>query len=384
MRPFESFEEHCYCSNNKWDCVWSQEVKLEASDKSSHAMFGSSLAVSQRQGLIAVGAPSSYRFGELGTCIGEDAPGGGDAKRDSESGTVYLFTRMLMFRDAAGLLKHYPAWGQTFANMATEHETLQELEGNEALWSVYPGAGSAVSEQAKIGAIGPRGDDDHFGSSVALDLDTHSLVIGATGESCYGMNSGAAYIYDTEFRRVQFTKSHDSIAEANPGDHNGELVQQWDKQHEHFTSIVLNVIRGGDTSKALHVHYSTSDHTATGVSEGQAELCYATAHEDRSHSICGDYVQTSGDLYFAPNEQLAKIVIQITDDECYEPGTEEFHVQLSVLGGDPIVGELSRMTIRIDDNDSEHLACCDHPHDINNIAYSHCSQSKPDSRMDPV
>ena len=63
-----------------------------------------------------------------------------------------------------------------------------------------------------------------------------------------------------------------------------------------------------------------------------------------------------GVVTFLKRENLAIIEVHITDDECLED-TESFLLQLSNLGGDPLVGELYRMTISIDDNDAGKGKC---------------------------
>ena len=68
------------------------------------------------------------------------------------------------------------------------------------------------------------------------------------------------------------------------------------------------------------------------------------------------YTHSSGVVTFLKRENLAVIELHITDDECLE-NTESFLLQLSNLGGDPLAGELYRMTISIDDNDAGKGKC---------------------------
>ena len=94
MRYYESFEEHCTCTNNKWDCEWTQEIKLQASDKQVLSGFGRSVSVDQRAKIIAVGADQVVTTDATGASLYGDKP--------RNSGAVYLYTQATEFREATG------------------------------------------------------------------------------------------------------------------------------------------------------------------------------------------------------------------------------------------------------------------------------------------
>ena len=94
MRYYESFEEHCTCTNNKWDCEWTQEIKLQASDKQIMSGFGRSVAVDQRAKVIAVGADEVLTTNANGASLYGNQP--------RHTGAVYLYTQATEFREATG------------------------------------------------------------------------------------------------------------------------------------------------------------------------------------------------------------------------------------------------------------------------------------------
>merc|ERR1712093_876806 len=51
------------CEGSKFDCVWTEEAKLIASDKRNHTMFGYCLSVNYEAGIIVVGSPFSEYTG---------------------------------------------------------------------------------------------------------------------------------------------------------------------------------------------------------------------------------------------------------------------------------------------------------------------------------
>ncbi len=147
---------------------------------------------------------------------------------------------------------------------------------------------------------------------------------------------------------MQFPQRSALVAEADPGDHDVHAVGY--RLVSHVTWLSVDLTRSGDVSKELDVAYTTSDVTARGVTPDEASVCLATPYRNRTSEICGDYVHSRGTAHFLPRETLTQIVLPIMDDECAEE-TETFHLQLSTIGGDALMGELYHMTIEIDDND---------------------------------
>ena len=355
MRAGESFEEHCLCTNNKWDCEWSQEVKLEASDKATQAFFGHAVAVSQEHGLIAVGAHNAQAVNQFSR-----VETGGSSKVGT--GAVYLYTRQEEYRDAFGQQVHYASWAQDFAHALRGYTDVEEMLTDVAANPNFPTANAVSTERLRLQSTGPRAAGDMFGFSVAVAEDR--LVVGAplAGFSGYTsltrsggvVRSGAAYVFQTEFRTVQFSERFATVAEADPGDHSVHAIGY--RLVSHVTWLTVELTRSGDVGKGLEVAYATSDITAQGVTPDEASVCLQTPYRNRTSQICGDYVHTKGTVEFLPRETLTQIVIPIMDDECAED-TESFQLQLSTIGGDPLVGELYHMTVSIDDNDFESSKC---------------------------
>lgn len=95
-------------------------------------------------------------------------------------------------------------------------------------------------------------------------------------------------------------------------------------------TVTLTVIKEGTAANTITVHYATSD----GFS--------ATAP--------GDYIATSGDLTFAPNETTKQFTVPIVEDTIYE-GNESFNVILSNPTGGAAVRDPWTAGVSIQDND---------------------------------
>jgi len=300
--------------------------------------------VDQRAKVIAVGADKVTATDETGASLYGAQP--------RTTGAVYLYTQATEFREATGHQMYYPAWATSYPLILSTHNDIDVLHSDASTFPQAPQHGAVATERAKIQPIGPRGETDHFGFSVAVDHN--NLVAGAPGEGNKGLQAGAAYIFDTTFRNIQFAATTATVVEADPGKHSDH--SKTNQAYRRYASISVNLLREGDVSNELKLQYTTSDITARGVTPYQAEICSNTPYPRRTGDICGDYVSSRGVVTFLKRENLAIIEIQITDDECLE-NTESFLLQLSNLGGDPLVGELYRMTISIDDNDAGKGKC---------------------------
>jgi hypothetical protein len=366
MRSGESFEEHCFCTNNKWDCEWSQEVKLQASDKHTAAYFGRSIDVSQEHGVLVVGAHNARaqslfdnldhnrKYQNVDEYLNDDGVG---------IGAVYIFTRQEEFRDAYGAQVHYASWAQDYAHALRSYSDVDAMLTDVAANPIFPSTNSVSTERLRLQAVGPQNPGDSFGFSVALSAD--SLLVGAPGVGYSGYAStsrsggiarhtGAGYMLDTRFRFAQFSKRRAIVAEADPGDHSTH--QPGYRLIAHVTWLTVELTRSGDMTDALRLGYVTSDVTAQGVTQTEAEQCLATPYRNRTSSLCGDYVHLQGEVQFLARESLAQIVIPIMDDECSE-GTEDFILQLTTIGGEPLLGEVYSMVVEIHDNDFEKNEC---------------------------
>lgn len=90
---------------------------------------------------------------------------------------------------------------------------------------------------------------------------------------------------------------------------------------------------------------------------GQNAACNALALTDRGKKRCGDYVQTAAELTFLAGETTKLFQVPIVDDRCKERYPEFLKMQLSIVGGDSIIGEGYSATLRIDDDDFNSPFC---------------------------
>jgi hypothetical protein len=95
-------------------------------------------------------------------------------------------------------------------------------------------------------------------------------------------------------------------------------------------TVTLTVIKEGMAANTITVHYATSD----GFSAGAP----------------GDYIATSGDLTFAPNETTKQFTVPIVENTVYE-GNENFNVILSNPTGGAAVRAPWTAQVSIQDND---------------------------------
>ena len=105
-----------------------------------------------------------------------------------------------------------------------------------------------------------------------------------------------------------------------------------------------------DVSQPLSVTYSTSDIDAVGVDKQTFDACQLIPITERTNA-CGDYQLTTGELVIDAGLSAKPFFVPIMDNGCYEHKMEYFKVQLSVLGGNAILGEGFEAVVRIDDDD---------------------------------
>jgi hypothetical protein len=95
-------------------------------------------------------------------------------------------------------------------------------------------------------------------------------------------------------------------------------------------TVTLSVIKGGMVPNTITVHYATSDGFLA--------------------SAPGDYIATSGDLTFAPNETTKQLTVPIVENTVYE-GNESFNVILSNPTGGAAVRAPWTAQVNIQDKD---------------------------------
>ncbi|MEA3514158.1 MAG: FG-GAP repeat protein, partial [Nanoarchaeota archaeon] len=181
----------------RWDGAnWTQQSKIQASDKESEDHFGYSVSISSDGNSAIVGA----RY--------EDTGG-------SMAGAAYIFRW------------NGTAWSEQAKIQASDKEASDQFgqpvsissDGNTAIVGAsgedtggsYAGAayifefdGTTWTEQAKIQASDNQASD-WFGSSISISSDGNYAIVGANGEDTGASNAGAAYFFKKEITLPTYT-----------------------------------------------------------------------------------------------------------------------------------------------------------------------------------
>jgi hypothetical protein len=185
--------------------IWSQQVKLTASDASFSSSFGTAVAMSGDGTYVIIGAP-------------------GDDVGSGDSGAVYIFNR-------SG-----STWTQQVRFKASDAVTNQILgmsvaiswDGAYAIAGAYgdnsfAGAvyiltrsGTAWSLQQKIPSPDP-GSFDSFGIGVSISGSGDTAIVGSYGDDDIASNAGAVYIFvrsgTTWSQQAKFSGSDTAISD---------------------------------------------------------------------------------------------------------------------------------------------------------------------------
>ena len=270
---------------------------MQATDKRTGDRFGERVSVDDSTGLAVVG--SKYQAALDHNKVQIPGRSGTGERVVRASGAVYLFMREEAVLDGQRNL------------LATPY------------WPSY--------ERARVQAS-DFSARDYFGASVALS--EHMLFVGATGDDGKGFDGGAVYQHDVEFVRLKFRQRVFTVQE--------NVVDR-------RVAIVVQRLYS-DVSQPLSVTYSTSDIDAVGVDKQTFDACQLIPITERTNA-CGDYQLTTGELIIDAGLSAKPFFVPIMDNGCYEHKMEYFKVQLSVLGGNAILGEGFEAVVRIDDDD---------------------------------
>jgi hypothetical protein len=231
---------------------WSEQQKIQASDKQAYDYFGGSVSISGDGNTVIVGA--RYE----------------DSKFWSESGAAYIFT-----------------WSETSSNWSEQ----QKIRASDNQQGDHFGYSVAISGDGNTAIVGARGEGgtgaayiftwsgtswdeqdiihasdkqagDGFGNSVSISEDGNTAIVGANYEDAVvGTNTitdtGAAYI---------FTRSGTSWTQQNK-------IRASDKQaYDHFGSFDKNggVAISGDGNTAI----VGASHEDTGGTNAGAAYIY--------------------------------------------------------------------------------------------------------------
>ena len=166
---------------------WPQQAKLQASDRQQSDYFGNSVSLSSDGSTAIVG---SYL---------EDTGG-------TSAGSVYIFTRSgttwsqqvkiqssdIEAGDRFGDKVAISSDGNTAIVGTYFHEDAGEINTGAAY--IFTRSGTTWSQQAKIKASDAE-DSDNLAISVAISSDGNAVILGASGEDTGGSSAGAAYIF---------------------------------------------------------------------------------------------------------------------------------------------------------------------------------------------
>jgi hypothetical protein len=165
---------------------WSQQAKIQASDKQAHDRFGRSVSMNSDGTKVIVGA-------------WQDDTGG------SNAGAAYIFalsggswSQQAKIQASDKQAHDYFGYSVSMSSDGTKVivGAFAEDTGGGSAGSAYIFAlsGGSWSQQAKIQASDPEAND-RFGRSVSMNSDGTKVIVGAWLEDTGGTNAGAAYIF---------------------------------------------------------------------------------------------------------------------------------------------------------------------------------------------
>jgi regulation of enolase protein 1 (concanavalin A-like superfamily) len=162
--------------------TWTQQAKIQASDKQAYDQFGWSVSISSNGNTAIVGAYT------------EDTGG-------SSAGAAYIFTRSgTTWTQQAKIQASDKATSDLFGysvsisgdgNTAIAGALFEEYGGSAY---IFTRSGTTWTQQAKIQAS-DRQASDFFGSSVSMSSNGNTAIVGAMFEDTGGSSAGAAYIF---------------------------------------------------------------------------------------------------------------------------------------------------------------------------------------------
>jgi hypothetical protein len=346
LTQYDTTISYDLCTGNKFDCVWTEEAKLIASDKRAHTFFGDSLSVNDELGIILVGSPYSDYTGfykETPTLYpyidGDDAADVTLVEFPADARHMARFqSKDSMAPESSGA---YGVWYLSDLSNAPDYSGYYEDSGAVYVFTKEHAVASAngidvpqrwsLTEKVKLQS--PAGNArDYFGSAVSISGTT--VAIGAQGDDGQQPDAGAVHLYHAGFASAYFSADMFSALEGTDAD------------------VTVYVSRDPDIYDGeLVLEYATSDLTATGVDATKFTECLGIASNLRGISGCGDYQQTTGQLIIPVGSNEAGFKVKIMNDLCYERFLKFVQVTLSVPGSSALQGETLLAKVRIDDDD---------------------------------
>ena len=202
---------------------WTQQQKIQASDKQALDFFGASVAISGDGNTAIVGA---FQEDTGGTSAGA-------AYIFTRSGTSWSEQQKIQASDKQG----GDYFGQDVAisedgNTAIVGAYREDTGGTHAGAAyIFTWSGTTWTQQQKIQASDKQGDDQ-FGGSVAISGDGNTVIVGAYTEDTGATNAGAVYI---------FTRSGTTWSQQSK-------IQASDKQAYDFFGNSVSISEDGNTA----------------------------------------------------------------------------------------------------------------------------------------
>jgi hypothetical protein len=263
---------------------WSEQQKIQASDKQGGDYFGQDVAISEDGNTAIVGA---YR---------EDTGG-------SQAGAAYIFTWSgttwtQQQKIQASDKQASDEFGKSVAisgdgNTAIVGARVEDaVVGSNTIWStgaayIFTWSGTTWSEQQKIQASDKQGDDQ-FGQDVAISGDGNTVIVGAYSEDTGATNAGAVYI----FTRSGTTWSQQSKIQASDKQASDEFGNSVSISEDGNTAIVGAYREDpGGTTDAGAAYIFTWSETSSSWSEQQK----IQASDKQASDEFGGSVAISGD-----------------------------------------------------------------------------------------
>ena len=256
--------EHIICpAGSKINCQWKEELKLIASDKRRDALFGTSVAVNDTHGVIAVGSPGASFTGFY-----KEVPSVYPYKNRSDDVSnavgIAAFPIPPANKKYIGSYPNYiiendgtpDVWLEEEVQAVYHDARVHEHCGAVYVYSKHHEMNShegRISQQQTWDAIEHSKvqppdsvSQDWFGQDIAIS--DGFLAIGSSGQDGRAVDGGSVYLYSLEFSAVY-------MAQAEFYAYEGE---------ENF--IAITVLRDTDVYDGqLVLEYATSDLTARGV-----------------------------------------------------------------------------------------------------------------------
>jgi len=166
--------------------TWTEQAKIQASDATANALFGRSVSISEDGSTAIVGADREDT----------DATDAGAAYIFTRSGSTWTQQAKLQSSDKAAV--DYFGFSVSISsdgNTAIAGCYLDDTgASNAGAAYIFTRSGSTWTEEAKIQSSDVQGADE-FGISVSISGDGNTVIVGANKEDTGATDAGAAYIF---------------------------------------------------------------------------------------------------------------------------------------------------------------------------------------------